>query len=86
MYLPNLDAYIQQGGDSMTTVTFHRIGELEVNADGRVVTVSTMAFGHDEDLRDVAGKAMQNPGIPVPVPSTARVPRPRNSRVYGLSL
>jgi hypothetical protein len=86
MYLPNLDAYIQQGGDSMTTVTFHRIGEVEVNADGRVITVPTMAFGHDQDLRDIVGRAMQNPGVAVPVPTTARVPRPRHSKVYGISL
>jgi hypothetical protein len=69
----------------MTTVTFHRIGEVEVNADGRVLTVPTIAFGHDQDLREVIGQAMQNPGVPVTVPSTARVPRPRHSRVYGVA-
>lgn len=69
-----------------TTVTFRTIGEVEVNADGRVMTVPVMAFGHDQDLRDVVGQAMHNPGVPVVVPSTARVPRPRNSRVYGISL
>ena len=67
-----------------TTVTFIRIGELEVNADGKVLRVSTSALAFDSDLRDVAALAMQHPGTPVPVPNTARVPRPRHSKVHGV--
>ena len=70
----------------MTTVTFHRIGEIEVNNDGRVVNVPIVRLAHDADLREVVGHAISNPGVAVPVPNTARVPRPRNSRVWGMSL
>ena len=70
----------------MTTATFRRIGEIEINASGKVITVSIAALAFDADLREVVGHAISNPGVAVPVPNTARVPRPRNSRVWGMSL
>jgi hypothetical protein len=69
----------------MTTITFVRIGELELNADGRVVNVPTAALAFDSDLRDIAALAMASPGQAIPVPSKARVPRPRHSTVHSIS-
>ena len=68
-----------------TTITFVRIGELELNADGKVVRIPTSALAFDSDLRDIAAAAMATPGEAIAVPSTARVPRPRHSRVHGVS-
>ena len=69
----------------MTTVTIHKLGEAEVNVNGTIKTVPIVLFSQDSDLRDVIGKALQTPGVPVVVPSVARVPRPRNSRVFGVA-
>ena len=41
---------------------------------------------HDGTLAEVAAQAQEQPGTPIVVPSTARVPRPRNSVVYGIQL
>lgn len=71
--------------EPVTTVTFRTIGEVEVNADGKVVTVPTSALAFDQDLREVVTAAMTTPGVAITVPSTARLPRPRNSRVHGIA-
>ena len=68
-----------------TTVTFFgTFGEVEVNAGGQVVTVPITRLSHDSDLRETVAQAMSKPGTPVTVPSIARVPRPRHSRVHGI--
>lgn len=68
-----------------TTVTFWgKIGEVEINADGRVAVAPTLALAFDQDLREVVTAAMTTPGVAVTVPSTARLPRPRHSQVYGV--
>jgi len=68
-----------------TTITIHKLGEAEINANGRIVTVPIISISHDSDIRDVITQALQTLGVPVVVPSIARVPRPRNSRVWAVA-
>jgi DNA repair photolyase len=67
----------------MTTVQVIKTGEAIVSVNGREVTVPIVLFAHDQDLREVIGQAIET-GLPVIVPSTARLPRPRNSRIHGI--
>lgn len=70
----------------MTTATFYRAGEIEINHDGRAVVVPISQLAHDADLREVVAQCLQCIGQPVTVPSTGpRVPRPRNSRMHGIA-
>ncbi len=68
----------------MTTITFKRTGELEVNTEGKIVVVPTASLAFDQDLRDLATLAMQHQGEAIPVPNTSRLPRPKHSIVFGV--
>lgn len=70
----------------MTTITVHKLGEAEVNNNGRVVTVPIIQFAHDQDLREVIAHCLETPGVAIVVPSKGtRVPRPRNSVQHSIS-
>lgn len=72
-----------------TSIVYTEFGDIRVRtSDGRLVhgvSLSQLAF--DADLREIARKAMEQPGIEVEVPSTssARGLRPRNSVMHGIS-
>jgi hypothetical protein len=61
-------------------------GEIEVLRDGRVISTMDVAkfCALDGDLRDVAERAMSNPGAQVAVPNYGRTPRPRHATVHGI--
>lgn len=92
--LGNLERYILQENDKRlggratmaTTITVRKLGEVEVNNNGRVVTVPIIEFAHDQDLRELIGQALENPGAAIVVPNTgARLPRPRNAVQHAIS-
>ena len=74
----------------MTTAVYNlsKSAVIVVQADGKAsVEVPLHVFcSIDGTLAEVAAQAQEQPGTPIVVPSTARVPRPRNSVVYGIQL
>ena len=74
----------------MTTAVYNpsKSAVIVVYADGKAsVEVTLHIFcSIDGTLAEVAAQAQEQPGTHIVVPSTARVPRPRNSVVYGIQL
>ena len=71
----------------LTYVSTEHYSEFLVDNDGRQARISLHRFyalSPDADLHETASRAIAQPGVPVVVPSTCNVPKPRHSKVYGV--
>jgi hypothetical protein len=70
----------------MTTITRIGLDTYDVHSQGVRIARTTAHVLEviDQDIAETVAKARELPGTPVEVPSTAKTPAPRYSRVYAV--